>query len=542
MRFLPSNKESPLELIDDVRITRQLRSPNRHNINQYTLCKRLKEIGGSHVEISVCRDGPGGREVLVKAVKRKTPEDKYKQLRRSYQAGTYLGEQAARKEITILQASRHPNIVRLFEVVDDETQDKVYLGNTRIYEWRTHSVEECRWSTDTHGKPVKKDFSGRPARFRVSQGIIHRDLKPANLVWSQDHSVVKIIDFGISHFSELEKMTSSPPSKSRHLLRASTSLFPSEDLLKQRGTCQFMAPEVAWIPPDDYVASSETLGSSSTVQAYTQIPHERPPITKAIDVWSLGVILYCFLFGGFPFQIPDDLSGNNHHNRFVLFKRICTLDWTPADFMGADSMPTGGRKGSDTVIALLDSMLQKNPRNRISVKDAKRHAWVLDDIARPEEWIRMTTPNAPDVSSRSWMSRLSRRLTVTNPCRNISWNLVLHLADVSAPRMGSSTRDDEPWAFESREFLRAFAVGKEISFVSAHSLPSNDDIPRDLGSGDVGGVDLASEILKNGWGKVKESKREPTEEDTARRELESEAKAAGKGIWNPHGPKARNYH
>ncbi|KAF8070533.1 hypothetical protein FPV67DRAFT_1025672 [Lyophyllum atratum] len=119
---------------------------------------------------------------------------------------------------------------------------------------------------------------------------------------------------------------------------------------------------------------------------------------------------------------------------------------------------------------------------------------------------------------------------------------VLHLADVTAPRLGSSTREDEPWAFESREFLRAFAVGKEISFTSAHSLPSNDDVPRDLGSAEIGGVDLASELLKNGWAKMKEVKREPTDEDLRKRELENEAKAAGKGFWNPHGPQARAVH
>ncbi|KAG7098664.1 hypothetical protein E1B28_000580 [Marasmius oreades] len=119
---------------------------------------------------------------------------------------------------------------------------------------------------------------------------------------------------------------------------------------------------------------------------------------------------------------------------------------------------------------------------------------------------------------------------------------VLHLADISAPRMGSSTRDDEAWAFESREFLRALAVGKEISFVSTHSLPSNDDVPRDIGNGEIGGVDLATELLKNGWAKLKESKREPTEEDNRKRELEDEAKSSGKGCWNPHGPKARVVH
>lgn len=79
------------------------------------------------------------------------------------------------------------------------------------------------------------------------------------------------------------------------------------------------------------------------------------------------------------------------------------------------------------------------------------------------------------------------------------------------------------------------AVGKEISFTSIHSLPSNDDIPRDLGSAEINGVDLSSELLKHGWAKLKEIKREPTEEDLKKRDIENEAKTAGKGIWNPHG-------
>ncbi|KZS98346.1 transcription factor [Sistotremastrum niveocremeum HHB9708] len=115
---------------------------------------------------------------------------------------------------------------------------------------------------------------------------------------------------------------------------------------------------------------------------------------------------------------------------------------------------------------------------------------------------------------------------------------ILNLADITSPRMGSSNREDEPWAFEAREFMRVLAVGKEITFVCTHSLPPNDDTPRDFGNGEIGGLDLASELLKNGWAKANDRKREPTEEDHKRKDLEAEAKAAGKGIWNPHGPKA----
>ncbi|KAJ7188134.1 hypothetical protein C8R46DRAFT_10891 [Mycena filopes] len=118
---------------------------------------------------------------------------------------------------------------------------------------------------------------------------------------------------------------------------------------------------------------------------------------------------------------------------------------------------------------------------------------------------------------------------------------VLHLADIVAPRLGHTGREDEPWAYESREFLRAFAVGKEVTFVSTHSLPANDDVARDFGTAEIGGIDVTNELLRNGWAKLKDIKRE-TEEDLRRRELENEAKAAGKGLWNPHGPQARAVH
>ena len=55
-------------------------------------------------------------------------------------------------------------------------------------------------------------------------------------------------------------------------------------------------------------------------------------------------------------------------------------------------------------------------------------------------------------------------------------------------------------------------------------------------TGYIGGQ-LIIELLKNGWAKVKELKREPKEEDIKKKELESEASMNGKGVWNPHGPK-----
>jgi len=86
-------------------------------------------------------------------------------------------------------------------------------------------------------------------------------------------------------------------------------------------------------------------------------------------------------------------------------------------------------------------------------------------------------------------------------------------------------------------------VGKEITFTTIHSLTTaNDEIPRDLGRAEINGHDLTTELLRAGWAKLKEIKREASEDDLKKRDVEAEAKAAGRGIWNPHGQQARTVH
>ncbi|KAI0000404.1 transcription factor [Russula vinacea] len=118
---------------------------------------------------------------------------------------------------------------------------------------------------------------------------------------------------------------------------------------------------------------------------------------------------------------------------------------------------------------------------------------------------------------------------------------ILYLADVSAPKLGNAqgkTSICQPWAYEARDFLRALTVGKEIAFTSSHQLPPGEgDIPRDIGNGEVNGVDITNEMLLHGWARVKDLKREATDDDLRRKGLESEAKSASRGQWNPHGPK-----
>lgn len=210
------------------------------------------------------------------------------------------------------------------------------------------------------------------------QGIIHRDIKPANLLWTEDRTVVKIIDFGVSHFTTT--------SQSRQgLLPDDVMLFPETDLLKRIGTPSFLAPEVVWFADDGLnpspAASSDTLtsiSSSATVQGGQEsMPRKRPPVTKAVDIWSLAVTFYCFLFGHTPFTVPA--NGNVYHNEFMLYNQICTQDWSVDDTMSADKTSTGGRHPRDPssegfmIVDLLDRMLQKDPRSRVTLLELKVH-------------------------------------------------------------------------------------------------------------------------------------------------------------------------
>lgn len=85
---------------------------------------------------------------------------------------------------------------------------------------------------------------------------MHRDLKPENVVFFEKLGVVKLTDFGFSN-----------------------KFCPGQKLETSCGSLAYSAPEIL-------------LGDS----------YDAP----AVDVWSLGVILYMLVCGQAPFQEAND--------------------------------------------------------------------------------------------------------------------------------------------------------------------------------------------------------------------------------------------
>ena len=167
------------------------------------------------------------------------------------------------REIEILKKLDHPNIVKMFEVI--ETPKQLHL----VLEF----VPGGSLGAFLKKKPGRRlEESECRAIFRQlvlaleyihSQKVTHRDLKLENLLMDKENSVVKVIDFGFSTCFSHEKKV---------------KLFC--------GTPTYMAPEI--------VMRKEYSG---------------PPA----DIWALGVLLFVMLSGCFPFKAPTDRE---------LFKKI----------------------------------------------------------------------------------------------------------------------------------------------------------------------------------------------------------------------------
>ncbi|KAF2662310.1 kinase-like protein [Lophiostoma macrostomum CBS 122681] len=214
------------------------------------------------------------------------------------------------------------------------------------------------------------------------QNIYHRDIKPANLLRS-DHRI-KISDFGVSY---LRGSSPEEPTGDQ-----SESDFQDADdaieLAKTVGTPAFYAPELC----------------------STDLDAETPKIDQQIDIFALGVTLYCLVYGRVPFYSPN--------GTFHLMKLIAETEPHLSEFrLRAVAEQSGSRPSShgkmyqsmnsnkraphdlayepvdDTLRDLLKRLLKKNPRERIKIKEIKHHPWLLHGLENFDSWVQETDPD-----------------------------------------------------------------------------------------------------------------------------------------------------
>ncbi|XP_041703756.1 MAP/microtubule affinity-regulating kinase 3 isoform X1 [Coregonus clupeaformis] len=213
--------------------TRNTGADEQPHVGNYRL---LKTIGkGNFAKVKLARHILTGREVAIKII------DK-----------TQLNPNSLQKlfrEVRIMKLLNHPNIVKLFEVI--ETERTLYL----VMEYA--SGGEVFDYLVAHGRMKEKEARAKfrqivsAVQYCHQKHIVHRDLKAENLLLDADMNI-KIADFGFSNEftmgNKLDTFCGSPP-------YAAPELFQGK---------KYDGPEV--------------------------------------DVWSLGVILYTLVSGSLPFD------------------------------------------------------------------------------------------------------------------------------------------------------------------------------------------------------------------------------------------------
>ncbi|CRK97821.1 CLUMA_CG011197, isoform A [Clunio marinus] len=208
-------------------------------------------------------------------------------------------EHQVRREIEIQSHLRHPNILRMYGFFHDE--QRIYL----ILEYASGGTlfnalkKETRFDEKKSARYIKSLVSA--LIYLHGKNVIHRDIKPENLLLGHDDQL-KIADFGWSVHE---------PNSMR------TTLC---------GTMDYLSPEMV-------------LGK----------PH-----TKAVDLWSLGVLAYELLVGAAPF----------HHEGYDgTYRKIMKIEYHVPDYI------------SKAAAHFISKLIVLEPENRMPLEKLQAHPW-----------------------------------------------------------------------------------------------------------------------------------------------------------------------
>lgn len=215
-------------------------------------------------------------------------------------------------EVDIMHKIKHENCIQLFEMY--ESKKKVYmvielLAGGELFD----RIVSMGSFSEKEAAELMKALAGA-IKYLHGIGIVHRDLKPENLLYANatEKSPIKITDFGLAKLK---------PDANAENKKMNTAC----------GTPGYVAPEVLC----------------------------NTPYGPAVDLWSLGVILYILLCGFPPFY---------HESTSALYKQIKRGQYDfPSPYWDAVS---------DSAKNLIAGLLTVDPKKRLTPQGILDHPWV----------------------------------------------------------------------------------------------------------------------------------------------------------------------
>jgi serine/threonine protein kinase len=235
----------------------------RIRVGKYELGKTLGE--GSFAKVKFAKNLDNGDSVAIKII------DRDRVLRHK------MVEQIKR-EISTMKLIKHPNVIKLIEVLASRTKIYIVLEYVDGGELFDKIAKQGRLKEDEARRYFQQLINA--VDYCHSRGVYHRDLKPENLLLDS-FGVLKVSDFGLSAFSQQVR---------------------DDGLLHTAcGTPNYVAPEVL------------------TDKGYDG---------TAADIWSCGVILFVLMAGYLPFDEP---------NLMALYRKIHKADFSCPSWFSSDA-------------------------------------------------------------------------------------------------------------------------------------------------------------------------------------------------------------
>jgi serine/threonine-protein kinase Chk2 len=251
----------------------------------------LQKLGKGHfAEVYMCVERSSGQRYAVKVFTKRGggAEDKSR-------------TSGLQQEIAVLMGVNHPNVLCLKDTFDEPDGVRLILELAPEGELFNFIIRKQKLSETETRKLFLQLFNG--VKYLHERNIVHRDIKPENILLVDDDLHVKLADFGLAKIIGDESFT--------------TTLC---------GTPSYVAPEIL-------------------------AEQGRRKYTKAVDIWSLGVVLYICLCGFPPFseeltsrQYPYSMSQQIREGRFDYPSPYWDSVGDPACEWGGSERGGGGRR------------------------------------------------------------------------------------------------------------------------------------------------------------------------------------------------------
>ena len=239
---------------------------------------------GAYSKVKRCIDKETKKELAVKVIKNYLLRKKKKAFDKTSSGSLlihYMIEDAINEMKTYKAIPKeHPNILSLYQILNDNEKDKTYLimelaeplvtinEETGIFTLN-NKFDNNKYDEKLIKKWILEIASG--LKFLHENNIAHCDIKSDNILLGKDGKL-KLSDFGSS-------------------LRMNE---PEDNILRTQGNIYFFPPELV----EDKEKEKKSIDY------------------KAIDIWDLGISIYTYIFKCLPFM-PE-----NRENIVELFKAI----------------------------------------------------------------------------------------------------------------------------------------------------------------------------------------------------------------------------